>query len=301
MSADPAVRLQGLHRRFGEVRAVNGVDLEVPRGCTFGLLGPNGAGKTTTLKLLLGLLRPDSGTVELLGQPVSGASLPGLLARVGYVSEGRDLYDYLRVGELLALNARLYPSWDGDAVRRYLEIFNLPAGRRVDELSQGMKSQLALVLALGQRPELLVLDEPTGGLDPVMRREFLALVADEVAGGRTCVLSSHILHEVERVADLVAIMQHGRILAVRSMEAIRSNEKRIRFVPQHEVKEEDLRLAGVAAVERQGKGFVLSVSADLDAVIRRLAAVPHFVLEVIDLNLEDVFFDYVDKESGRRG
>jgi len=293
----PAVRIGGLAKRFGEVKAVDGVDLEVPRGCIFGLLGPNGAGKTTTLKLLLGLLHPDAGTLEVLGKPVNRFTLPDLLQRVGYVAEGRDLYGYMRVGELIGFNARLYRNWDHKAVSRYLDLFRLPMDRKVEDLSQGMKSQLALVLALGHRPELLVLDEPTGGLDPLMRREFLSLVIEEVAGGRTAILSSHILHEVERVADLVAVMRRGRILAVRAVEAIRRDEKRVRFVPQHEISPDDLRLPGVTGVERQGKGFVLSVSSDLEALLQRLAAIPHFVLEVVDLNLEDVFFDYMGKEE----
>jgi len=287
-----AVRTHNLTRRFGELAAVDNLTLEVPEGSLFGLLGPNGAGKTTTLRLLLGLLAPTAGTAEILGGPVS----PERLARVGYVSEERGMYGYMTVDEIISFSRRLYPTWDDRAVRDYLDLFRLPRRTRVAHLSHGMRSLLALTLALGPRPSLLILDEPTEGLDPVMRREFLSMLVKEMAGTpRTLLFSTHILNEAERIADTVAIINRGRLVVTKSVEDMRTNEKRVRFVPQRQIDPRELEGPGVREVEREGSGFVLSVTDDLDAVLARLSRLPHFVMEVVDLNLEEVFFDYVEE------
>ncbi|HCJ09909.1 MAG TPA: ABC transporter ATP-binding protein [Clostridiales bacterium] len=292
-----AVRTCGLTRRFGELTAVDSLDLEVPEGSLFGLLGPNGAGKTTTLRMLLGLLAPTAGTVEILGGPVN----PGRLARVGYVSEERGMYGYMTVEEMVGFTRRFYSTWDDRAVRDYLDLFRLPRRTRVADLSHGMRSLLALTLALGPRPDLLILDEPTEGLDPVMRREFLSMLVKEMAGTRrTLLFSSHVLNEVERIADTVAIINRGRLVMTRSVEEMRTNEKRVRFVPQRRMDPRELEGPGVRRVEREGSGFVLTVTDDLDAVLARLSTVPHFVLEVMDLDLEEVFFEYVKEGGGSR-
>jgi ABC-2 type transport system ATP-binding protein len=290
-----AVRTCGLTRRFGELTAVDSLDLEVPEGSLFGLLGPNGAGKTTTIRMLLGLLAPTAGTVEILGGPVGTERL----ARVGYVSEERGLYGYMTVEEIIGFTRRFYPTWDDRAVKDYLDLFRLPRRTRVADLSHGMRSLLALTLALGPRPDLLILDEPTAGLDPVMRREFLSMLVREMAGTpRTLIFSSHILNEVERIADTVAIIKGGRLVVTRSVEDMRTNEKKVRFVPQRRMEPEEFEGPGVRRVEREGSGFILTVTDDLDGVLARLSRLPHFVLEVIDLNLEEVFFDYVEEGEG---
>lgn len=211
MSED-IVSVTDLSRRFGSTAALDCVTLTVARGSVFGLVGENGAGKTTLIRHLLGLQRARVGSVRTFG--LDPASQPvGVLSRIGYLSEERDLPDWMRLGELMSYTRAFYPRWDDRFARDLLAMFDLNPGQRIRTLSRGQRARAGLLIASAHRPDFLVLDEPSSGLDPSARQDILATVVRTVADeGRTVLLSSHLLHEVQRVADQVAMLHRGRLL-----------------------------------------------------------------------------------------
>ena len=203
------------------------MSLEIPRGAVFGLVGENGAGKTTLIKHMLGLFKAQSGSVRVFGlDPVRDPV--GVLSRVGYLSEDRDLPDWMTVGELLRYLRAFYPAWDDDFADRLREQFELDPGARSRDLSQGQRARTCLLTALAYRPELLVLDEPSTGLDPIVRRDILAAIIRTIADeGRTVLFSSHLLDEVERVSDQVAMIDRGRIVLCGPLDEIKAAHRRL--------------------------------------------------------------------------
>ncbi len=206
------VSLDRVSRRYGTKTALADVSLDIPRGCVLGLVGANGAGKTTLIKHLLGLLRAQAGTVRVFGlDPVSRNV--EVLGRLGYLSEDRDLPPWITVGELLRYARPFHPQWDPAYAEALRQQFQLVSSARIRTLSKGELAKTGLLVALAHRPELLVLDEPSSGLDPVVRRELLEAIVRAVADdGRTVLFSSHLLDEVERVSDRVAMLVQGRVV-----------------------------------------------------------------------------------------
>lgn len=290
---DMAIEIRGLVKRYGETIAVDRLDLNVRRGEVFGFVGPNGAGKTTTIRVLMGLSRPTAGEVRLFGQTLDAGG-PALRSMVGYVGEEQAVYPYMRVSECMDFLREFFPGWDQGLALRIADVFKLPLRQRAGELSKGMRVQLALVLALAPRPPLLVLDEPTAGLDPIARREFLSTVLREAVGPEQCVfMSSHNLVEIERVVDRVGIIVHGRMAAVRTIGEFGSTQKRIRVVFQADQPPAGiLDQPGIAAVAREGRGYLLTVETNLEDIMASLARVPTFALELLDMSLEDTLLHY---------
>lgn len=217
----PLVEVRGLSRRYGKHVALDAVDFSVSAGRVYGLVGANGAGKTTLLKHLLGLLRPQSGTVRVFGyDPVRNPV--EVLQRVGYLSEHREMPEWMRVSELLRYLKAYHPTWDMAFAHQLLETFNLDASKKISDLSQGMRAQTGLIAALAHRPELLILDEPSNGLDAVVRRDIIDAVIRTVAEeGRCVIFSSHLLDEMERTCDHVTMVQDGRITFDSALDAIK--------------------------------------------------------------------------------
>jgi len=293
MTAEMAILTRGLTKMYKDILAVNGLDLEVRRGSIYGFLGPNGAGKTTTIKLLLNLTYPTSGIATVLGHDAVTESL-AVRGRVGYVAEEPVIYEYMRVSDLVDFCRRTYTNWDMAVAGRYLDLFELPVGKRVKELSKGMKNQLALSIALGSRPELLILDEPTGGLDPIKTREFFKVILEQVAEtGQTVFFSSHRLYEVERVADTVGIIHKGRLVFNKSLDEIKSNLKKVRVVFNEETSPTGLKdVPGVNSIIRQGRGWIIECDGCLEEIKAKLGEINPVDIEVIDMTLEDVFTRY---------
>ena len=232
MSA-PVIQIDQLTRRFGSTLALDAVSLTIPRGTVFGLLGANGAGKTTLIKHLLGLLKAQSGTVQVFGKnPVNKPQ--EVLARIGYLSEENDLPEWMRVDELLQYTRAFYPSWDQAFAERLCQEFQLDTSKRVKHLSKGQRARAGLVVALAYRPELLVFDEPSSGLDPIVRRDILGAIIRTVAEeGRTVVFSSHLLNEVERVADSVAIIHRGQIVYSNALDQLKQEHRCLTLRYEH--------------------------------------------------------------------
>ncbi len=216
----PAIRLDNVTKRFGRDLVLDRVSFEVPRGVVFALLGENGAGKTTTIRSMLGLVQPDAGKIEVLGLNSQSSGLT-IRQQVGCVFEKPTLFEWMTVDEIGWFTAGFYGGTFLANYRRVAAEFQLPASRRIRELSKGMKAKVALALSLGHDPELLILDEPTSGLDPLVRREFLEQMVDRTATGKTVFLSSHQIHEVERVADMVAILRRGKLLLCERLDRLK--------------------------------------------------------------------------------
>jgi len=216
-----------LTRRFGANTALDSVCLSMPRGAVYGLVGANGAGKTTLIKHLLGLLRAESGSVRVFGlDPV--ADPVGVLSRIGYLSEERDLPGWMRVDELIRYSRAFYPAWDDAYADELRRAFALDASATVRNLSRGQAARAGLLIALAHRPDLLVLDEPSSGLDPVVRRDILGAVMRTIAHeGRTVLFSSHLLDEVEQVADHVTMISQGRIVLSAPLDAITQSHRSV--------------------------------------------------------------------------
>lgn len=223
-----AVQIRDLAWRAGAAFAISDLSMTVPAGAIYGFLGPNGSGKTTTIRLMLGMLTPAAGSITLLGHEIPKMAHRAL-ARVGYVPERLHLYSRLTVAECVDFHRAFYSEFDLTESERLLRRFGLRPAQRVAQLSKGESGKLMMLLALSQRAELLVLDEPTDGLDPVIRREILAALVEYVDAHRATVfVSSHLVHEQERICDWVGVMDGGRLVAELPMEEFRSGIKRVR-------------------------------------------------------------------------
>jgi ABC-2 type transport system ATP-binding protein len=285
-----AIRTRGLTKRFGELTAVDGLDLDIERGEVFGFLGPNGAGKTTTIRMLLDILRPTSGTVEVLG---GGPSDPSVRARIGFLPADLALEPRYTVREMLDFLGHLRGGFDRAEVDRLLERFGLDPDRKIGELSTGNRRKIGVTQAFAGQPELLILDEPTSGLDPLLQHEVLTLIEERVATGTTVFLSSHVLPEVERVAHRVAILRDGHLVSIGAIDDLRSRVRQ--HLDLHVVGDVDAArfrdLPGVVGAEVKGNVVSIIVEGSIDPVIKRAA---EFDVERIvshETDLEDAFLD----------
>ncbi len=205
------IQLVGIVKSYGKKQVLTGLDLSVPKGSVVGLLGTNGSGKTTLIKCALGLIRPQAGQARLLGENSWTLSAEAKM-RIGYVPQVINLYPWMKVRHLIEYTAAFYPNWNGDLVARLTNEWDIPTEDRVGPLSVGQLQKVAILLALGHEPDLLILDEPAASLDPLARRQFLQMIIDLAEPGkRTVLFSTHITSDLERVADRVAILKSGRV------------------------------------------------------------------------------------------
>src|SRR3982075_83661 len=223
--SESVIEVSELTRRFGAKTALSSVSLSLPRGAVYGLVGANGAGKTTLIKHILGLLRAESGSVRVFGiDPV--ADPVGVLSRIGYLSEENDLPGWMGVDELIRYSRAFYPAWDDPYAEELRQAFALDPSAKIRALSKGQKARAGLLIALAHQPELLVLDEPSSGLDPIVRRDILGAVIRTIADeGHTVLFSSHLLDEVEQVADHVTMISHGRIVVSAPLKDIKESHR----------------------------------------------------------------------------
>ena len=223
--SDSVINVSELTRRFGAKKALDSVSLVLPRGAVYGLVGANGAGKTTLIRHILGLLRAESGSVRVFGlDPV--ANPVGVLSRIGYLSEENDLPGWMRVDELLRYSRAFYPAWDDRYAEELRQTFALDPTAKIKNLSKGQKARAGLLIALSYRPELLVLDEPSSGLDPIVRRDILGAVMRTIADeGGTVLFSSHLLEEVEQVADHVTMISNGTIVLSAPLDTLKESHR----------------------------------------------------------------------------
>lgn len=294
-TSEQAIETKQLCRSFGEFVVVRDVDLTVPRGTVYGLLGINGAGKSTIIKMLMGHLRPTSGSIRLLGRSAE-QDLIETRKRVGYVSENRYLYEWMTVGESIRFTRAFHPNWDDDKCEGLVKRFGLPRDKRVKQLSRGNRARLCLTLALSFNPELIILDEPTSGLDPIVRRDFIENIVAEIAQeGRTVLFSSHIVEEIERVADYVGIIHEGKLLLTAAVDELKYSVKRIRL--SNNGSEPDLTgLPGLLGVERLRHEQILTVGNFGGETLQFLSDRGISQPEILPMSLEDIFIYSVRAE-----
>ena len=285
---DLVVDVTDLSRSFGRKAALDRVSFQAMQGRVCGLVGANGAGKTTLIKHLLGLLRANTGSVRVFGlDPVRDPV--GVLGRVGYLSEERELPEWMRIDELMAYTQAFHPTWDRLYARELLETFALDPSRKVKELSRGMRAQAGLIAAVAHRPALLILDEPSSGLDAMVRRDILDAIVRTVADdGRTVIFSSHLLDEVERMSDHVTLMHHGRVTLSGVLDEVRRGyqRSRVRFVEHFD---QPPSLDTALAMEGGGRAWSVVHSGSLEQFHHAVLALGGEVLDSRDATLEEIF------------
>ncbi len=293
----PAIELTDLTRRYSGRAVVDRLSLSIPAGSTFGLVGPNGAGKSTTIKMIMGMLPMTSGSARVLGLDVA-AEPARVKQRVGYVPEVHHIYRWMRVAEVIGFVRSFYDTWNDAYCAQLLDLFELDVKKRVKHLSKGMLAKLALILAVAHEPDLLVLDEPMSGMDPLARDEFLDGIVRTLCERQCTVLFlSHTLADVRRLADSVGILYEGRLLVHCGVEELLASTKRVSAVlrdgclPRSEPE-------GMIWQSLQRREWSLTVRGCTSEVVQRIRAEnPVEAIAVRDLSLEEVFKDYV---KGRR-
>ncbi len=262
------IETDDLSKRYGRVTAVERLSLAVPRGQITAFLGRNGAGKSTTIKMLLGIVRPTAGKGMVLGRHIENARDSRELRRnVAYVAENKGLYRYFTVDEMIRFTRSFYRDWRPETEQRLLENYELPRSRKVKALSKGMRTKLSLLLALARRPELLILDEPSEGLDPVSIEEFLQALVAAASEGVTIFFSSHQIAEVERIADRVCIIDRGRLAIEFSMDQLRQHFRRVTAAFSKVPSERLFDIPGVASVMAQGRQITMVANRDASALV----------------------------------
>jgi ABC-2 type transport system ATP-binding protein len=295
---EPAIRITGLVKDYGRVHAVRGIDLEVRRGEVFGFLGPNGAGKTTTIRCILDLLRPTSGHIEVVGLDPRRDGVE-VRSRLAYVPGELRLPERQTARQLVAALGRLRGGFDGRRRDELAERLDLDLGRRMRDLSSGNRRKVALLLAFLSNAELLVLDEPTNGLDPLMQREFLRLVRETRDAGTTVFLSSHVLSEVQRAADRVAVLRAGRIIVVGTVEELRGRARQ-RVDVWFESDPPTAELAATPGLQDQlveGRRFAAVLNGPIQPLLEVLARHPVVSILVEEPDLEEAFLDLYEAAS----
>ena len=282
------VEIDGVTRRFGSVTAMDDVVLSVPPGAVFGLVGVNGAGKTTLLKHVLGLLKARTGRVSVFGMdPV--ADPVGVLSKIGYLSEDNDLPGWMRIDELIRYTGAFYPNWDNTYAERLRQSFELDPTARIKHLSKGQRARAGLLIALAFRPELLVLDEPSSGLDPIVRRDILGAIIRTISEeGRTVLFSSHLLAEVERVSDHVAMMDKGRIVISKRMHELKETFRRL-TVRFDDPRVDPPALAGAMGWQGAGQEWTTVCDGQLDAFRGAVEEAGARIVEEKGASLDEIF------------
>jgi beta-exotoxin I transport system ATP-binding protein len=299
MSADAVIETRVLSKDFGSGRGVFGLDLEVAQGEVFGFLGPNGAGKSTTMRLLLDLIRPTSGSARVLGLDAGKESL-AIRRRVGFLPGDLTLYPKLTGRVVLDYLAQLRSGVDRRVRDALVDRFDVELDRPIRQLSTGNRQKLGLVQAFMHEPELLILDEPIAGLDPLVQQSFHALLREVCAQGQTVFLSSHTLSEVERVTDRLAILRQGRLVVVDSLESLRKVAvQRLEVEFAEPVDADRFRaLAGVKEVQANGSIVTIGFEGSADPVVKAIAAYRVRAIRPREDDLEDIFLRYY-RESPR--
>jgi ABC-2 type transport system ATP-binding protein len=292
--ADAVIETQGLQKSFKGHEALTALNLNVPAGSIYGFLGRNGAGKTTTIKLLMGFLKPNSGTARVFGLAATDAfASVEIRRRVGFVTEDKDLYPYMTVQQIIRFTRSFFPRWRDDLHQRYLKLFDLPPKRKISALSKGMRSKLMLLLAISHGAELLILDEPADGLDPVavedMLRELVALAAAE---GTTIFFSSHHLEEVEQIADHVCIIDRGAAIVSGSLDDLKAQYQRLRIVLGEDLQAPVQWLDGAERVRQEGRTVEILASRNLDAILNQARSLPGASVECFPVTLKEIFMEH---------
>lgn len=286
--SNPIVDIQRLSRTFGDKKALLDVSLKIPQGSVYGLIGSNGAGKTTLIKHILGSHFAQSGQVRVFG--VDPATHPAeVLGRIGYMSENREMPSWMRVQEIMNYTQAFFPSWDSRYAEELRQMFDLDPKAQIVNLSRGQTARTNLLLALAHRPDFLVLDEPSSGLDPIVRRDILAAIVRTITNdGRTVLFSSHLLDEVDRLADRIAIVHEGRVVLDDQLDTIRDSFHRLtlRFKQPYA---EPPRMIGTVSHEGRGEEWTYKCRGERDQLIEAAKTLHAQIVQESPLSLEEIY------------
>ena len=290
-----AVKTTNLTKYYGKSRGIFELNLSINEGEFFGFIGPNGAGKSTTIRTLLGLISPTSGSAQIFGKDI-GKEREKILQNIGYLPSEAVFYPGMKVKEVLTLSADMRKMDCSDEAKKLCERLQLDTNRKVDELSFGNRKKVAIVCALQSNPRLLILDEPTGGLDPLMQREFFDILRERNHAGTTIFLSSHVLSEVQRNCTRAAIIREGKIIVCDSVDALaQTNAKRITI--HGSVNLDGLK--GICDKKEIGGAVSFLYSGDINVLLQRLAAGGVSDFSILEPDLEEIFLHYYEKEGYR--
>ena len=297
MIAEPAIQTAELSKVFRGVTAVRGLNLVVEANRITGFLGRNGAGKSTTIKMLLGLVRPTEGEGLVLGRRLTDPKANQEARRhIAYVAEDKPLYRYMTVEQTIRFAASFYGDWRSDVASNLLREFELPQGQKVKHLSKGTRTKLALLLAFSRNPRLLILDEPSEGLDPVMIERLLELMVAQSGLGTAVFFSSHQIAEVERISDQICILDRGRLLLDSSLERIRQDYRRIDLSFQSQVVKQDFELPGIESIEADGRQLRILASGNSEMIIERAHELNALSIGMEPVGLRDIFLEIVKEK-----
>lgn len=287
-----------LKKKYGDHEAVRGLNLSVEAGSVCAFLGQNGAGKSSTIKMLLGMIHPTSGNGSIFGHRIDQERESLLIRqRAAFVAEDKRLYDYMTVREIIDFTKSFFPTWSQTLETELLERFELPPKRKIRQLSKGMRTKLALLLGFARGCELLILDEPTEGLDPVAIEEVLQIVVSLAAEGTTVFFSSHQIAEVEQVADHVLMIDRGRLVLDASMDRIKEQYRQIQAVFADPVEERDFRLPGIERLRLEGKTASFVASHNVESIVEHVRMLRAGSIDVLPISLKEIFLEKVKARS----
>jgi len=294
MTKAPVILTRDLTKSYGSVAVVQGLSLSVQPNRITAFLGQNGAGKSTTIKMLLGMVRPTHGDGTVLGRRIGDVEENReMRRRVAYVAENKPLYSYMAVEQTIRFVSSFYPDWRADVANRLLNEYKLPRRQKVKTLSKGMRTKLALLLAFARRPDLLILDEPSEGLDPVGIEHLLQMLVSQAAEGVAIFFSSHQIAEVERVADHVCILDNGCLLLNASLDQLRQSYRRIDLTFPSAPCEREFRMAGVEKIRTKERQMSVFASWNAEAIIERARNLNAMSVEVAPVGLRDIFLETI--------
>ncbi|MBN8191242.1 ABC transporter ATP-binding protein [Bacillus sp. NTK074B] len=291
------IELHSLTKTYGKSRGITDITFHVEKGEIFGFIGPNGAGKSTTIRTLLSLIHPTSGSATIFGKDCIEFA-PEIAKEVGYLPSEVFYYDNMKVMDLLKYSASFYKKDCSKRIKELAEELNLDLSKKIDELSLGNKKKVGIIQGLLHEPKLIILDEPTSGLDPLMQQKFFELLKAENEKGATILFSSHILSEVQRLCDRVAIIKDGKIVQVERISTLKeNNHKKIKIEINGEVDPSYFELEGVNNLEMKDQHVSFLFRGNINTVLKKIANIEISNLWIEEPDLEEIFLHYYEKEA----
>ncbi len=286
------IKTKGLTKYYSDFCAVDRLSLNVPQGSICGFLGQNGAGKSTTIKMLLGMVQPSSGEGTILGYNIRDEKQSvEIRKRVAYVAEDKRLYDYMTVGQIIKFTRPFFESWQTDLEKQLLKEFGLPVDRKIKKLSKGMRTQLALILGICRNSDILILDEPSEGLDPVNNEKVLKLLVNLAAEGKTIFFSSHHVFEVEQISDHIIMLHRGKLIDSNPLEQMKTDYKLFKLFFNEHTDWNPIAIQGVKRVTREANSIILFANNNESEIMERIRSKSPSSIEVLNLNLKDIFLE----------
>ncbi|MEI2663041.1 ABC transporter ATP-binding protein [Rossellomorea sp. LJF3] len=291
------IEIHSLTKNYGKFKGISDISFHVEEGEIFGFIGPNGAGKSTTIRTLLSLIHPTSGSATIFGKDCI-ESAPEIAKEVGYLPSEVFYYDNMKVMDLLKYSASFYKKDCTKRIKELADMLNLDVTKKIDDLSLGNKKKVGIIQGLLHEPKLIILDEPTSGLDPLMQQKFFELLQAENKKGATILFSSHILSEVQRMCDRVAIIKEGRIVQVEKISTLKEkNHKKFKIETKEDVEPSDFEMEGVSKLEIKARQISFLFRGDINKVMRKIADIDITNLWIEEPDLEEIFMHYYEKED----